>query len=138
MFGVFQKFFEYYLNLNKRSLILSHNFIHRRQRIHTPMEPADQNTTSNLSTVSNQDERQEKDSETTKKEDKPKLKILAFHGYRQNGAVFRSKIGSFRKAVSKYAQLTFVSAPHKVVSEDGAADDGNFIFYSLLSITDKT
>lgn len=102
------------------------------------MEPADQNTTSNLSTVSNQDERQEKDSETTKKEDKPKLKILAFHGYRQNGAVFRSKIGSFRKAVSKYAQLTFVSAPHKVVSEDGAADDGNFIFYSLLSITDKT
>jgi hypothetical protein len=62
---------------------------------------------------------------TEKKEgDIPKLKILAFHGYRQNGALFRGKIGSFRKAVSKYAQLTFISAPHKVFNEDGGGDEG--------------
>lgn len=56
--------------------------------------------------------------------DRVKLKILAFHGYRQNGAVFRAKIGSFRKAVAKYAQLVFISAPHKVVNEDGGGDEG--------------
>ncbi|XP_026727187.1 esterase AGAP003155 [Trichoplusia ni] len=55
--------------------------------------------------------------------DRPKLKILAFHGYRQNGAVFRAKIGSFRKAVAKYAQLVFISAPHKVVNEDGGGEE---------------
>ncbi|KAG6462319.1 hypothetical protein O3G_MSEX013181 [Manduca sexta] len=55
--------------------------------------------------------------------DRPKLKILAFHGYRQNGGVFRGKIGSFRKAVAKYAQLTFLSAPHIVLNEDGGGDD---------------
>lgn len=59
-----------------------------------------------------------------KEPDRPKLKILAFHGYRQNGAVFRAKIGSFRKAVAKYAQLVFISAPHKVVNEDGGGDEG--------------
>lgn len=58
-----------------------------------------------------------------KDKDRPKLKILAFHGYRQNGAIFRGKIGSFRKAVSKYAQLTFFSAPHKVVNEN-EGDEG--------------
>ncbi|CAG9787441.1 unnamed protein product [Diatraea saccharalis] len=59
-----------------------------------------------------------------KKEGDPmKLKILAFHGYRQNGALFRGKIGSFRKAVSKYAQLTFISAPHKVLNEEGGVDE---------------
>lgn len=61
------------------------------------------------------------------KEDRSKLKILAFHGYRQNGTSFRGKIGSFRKAVTKYAQLTFISAPHKVISEDGSSDEGTHI-----------
>lgn len=56
--------------------------------------------------------------------ERTKLKILAFHGYRQNGTVFRAKIGSFRKAVAKYAQLVFISAPHKVVNEDGGGDEG--------------
>lgn len=55
--------------------------------------------------------------------EQPKLKILAFHGYRQNGTVFRAKIGSFRKAVAKYAQLTFISAPHKVLN-DGSGSEG--------------
>ncbi|XP_041968059.1 esterase CG5412 [Aricia agestis] len=57
------------------------------------------------------------------KEEKPKLKILAFHGYRQNGTLFRGKIGSFRKAVSKYAQLVFISAPHRVATDDGTGDE---------------
>ncbi|KAJ8718822.1 hypothetical protein PYW07_016378 [Mythimna separata] len=65
----------------------------------------------------------ENNKEKEKNEDRPKLKILALHGYRQNGAVFRAKIGSFRKAVAKYAQLVFVSAPHKVVNEDGGGDE---------------
>lgn len=62
--------------------------------------------------------------QNNKGKERLKLKILAFHGYRQNGAVFRAKIGSFRKAVAKYAQLVFISAPHKVVNEDGGGDEG--------------
>lgn len=73
---------------------------------------AEHNSNSNQSMASNN------------KEDRPKLKILAFHGYRQNGALFRGKIGSFRKTVSKYAQLFFVSAPHKIFSEEGGGDEG--------------
>lgn len=73
---------------------------------------SEQNSNSNLSAPE------------TKEPAKPKLKILAFHGYRQNGAVFRGKIGSFRKAVAKYAQLTFISAPHKIFNEDGGGDEG--------------
>lgn len=61
--------------------------------------------------------------ENNKSSDGSKLKILAFHGYRQNGELFRGKIGSFRKAVAKYAQLIFISAPHKVVNENGGDED---------------
>lgn len=63
------------------------------------------------------------------KASRSKLKILAFHGYRQNGNVFKGKIGSFRKAVSKYAQLFFLSGPHRVVSEEGAGDEGSNLFH---------
>lgn len=76
---------------------------------------SEHNSNSNQSAPENNKEKEPK---------RPKLKILAFHGYRQNGAVFRAKIGSFRKAVSKYAQLTFFSAPHRVVNEDGGGDEG--------------
>uniref|UniRef100_A0A2M4ATM9 Putative phospholipase/carboxyhydrolase n=1 Tax=Anopheles triannulatus TaxID=58253 RepID=A0A2M4ATM9_9DIPT len=41
-----------------------------------------------------------------------KLKVLALHGYRQNADSFRSKLGSFRKQVSKYVEFVFLSAPH--------------------------
>ncbi|XP_058467642.1 esterase AAEL000016 [Malaya genurostris] len=41
-----------------------------------------------------------------------KLKILALHGYRQNGDILKSKLGSFRKFIKKYAELVFVTAPH--------------------------
>lgn len=42
---------------------------------------------------------------------KDKIKILCLHGYRQNADSFKSKIGSFRKIVNKYAEFTFLSAP---------------------------
>lgn len=41
-----------------------------------------------------------------------KLKVLALHGYRQNGDGFKSKLGSLRKFINKYAELVFVTAPH--------------------------
>lgn len=44
--------------------------------------------------------------------DKDKLRILCLHGYRQNGDTFKSKLGSFRKVVSKFVDLTFISATH--------------------------
>lgn len=44
-----------------------------------------------------------------------KLKILAIHGYRQNAEVFRQKTGSFRKMVHKWAEFTYITAPHKVI-----------------------
>ncbi|KAJ6632645.1 Esterase [Pseudolycoriella hygida] len=43
---------------------------------------------------------------------KDKLKILCLHGYRQNAETFKSKLGSFRKIVSKFADLVFICAPH--------------------------
>jgi Serine hydrolase (FSH1) len=63
-----------------------------------------------------------------------KLKILCLHGYRQNGDGFKSKIGSFRKMVSKYADLVFISAPLQVPGDDATGqlswwfnkDDGTF------------
>ncbi|BFZ00635.1 hypothetical protein BsWGS_03674 [Bradybaena similaris] len=42
------------------------------------------------------------------------LKILCIHGYRQNAKAFTEKTGSFRKIVKKYADLVYISAPHKV------------------------
>lgn len=41
-----------------------------------------------------------------------KVRVLCLHGYRQNGDSFKSKIGSFRKQVNKYAEFVFVEAPH--------------------------
>ena len=43
-----------------------------------------------------------------------KLQILCLHGYRQSGKSFREKLGGFRKAVAKVAELTFMTAPHSV------------------------
>lgn len=54
-----------------------------------------------------------------------KLRILAIHGYRQNGEVFRSKTGSFRKMVHKWAQFTYITAPHKVILVDEINEDPN-------------
>ena len=50
-----------------------------------------------------------------------KLKILCLHGYRQSGQGFRTKTGSFRKATTKFAEYSFVTAPHRVLN---TADGG--------------
>ncbi|KRT81624.1 hypothetical protein AMK59_5538 [Oryctes borbonicus] len=47
--------------------------------------------------------------------DNNKLKILCIHGYRQNAEVFKQKTGSFRKMVHKWAEFTYITAPHKVL-----------------------
>ena len=51
-----------------------------------------------------------------------KLQILCLHGYRQSGKSFREKLGGFRKAVAKVAELTFMTAPHSVPA--GEMDQG--------------
>lgn len=51
-----------------------------------------------------------------------KLRVLAIHGYRQNAETFRAKTGSFRKMVHKWAQFTYITAPHKVILVDDAND----------------
>jgi len=47
-----------------------------------------------------------------------KLKILCLHGYRQTGQTFRTKTGSFRKVTGKFAEFTFITAPHQVSEEE--------------------
>jgi predicted esterase len=42
-----------------------------------------------------------------------RLKVLCLHGYRQNGDALKSKLGSFRKFVKRYADFVFVTAPHQ-------------------------
>lgn len=41
-----------------------------------------------------------------------RLRILCLHGYRQNGFIFKNKLGSLRKILNKYAELVFIDAPH--------------------------
>ena len=47
-----------------------------------------------------------------KVEEKIKLNVLCFHGYRQNAEQFKSKIGSFRKFLKPLANFVFINAPH--------------------------
>lgn len=51
--------------------------------------------------------------------------MLCLHGYRQNGQIFREKLGQFRKQF-KTIEFHFVDAPH-VISEDAAENKGNKI-----------
>ena len=58
----------------------------------------------------------------------PPLRILCIHGYRQNSASFRQKLGAFRKACGKRAEYVFIDAPHAVPTkkeeqEETGADD---------------
>ncbi|GFO16536.1 ovarian cancer-associated gene 2 protein homolog [Plakobranchus ocellatus] len=46
--------------------------------------------------------------------DNRKLRILCIHGYRQNGQSFREKTGALRKITKKYAELDYITAPHRV------------------------
>ncbi|KAK3730221.1 hypothetical protein RRG08_034966 [Elysia crispata] len=43
-----------------------------------------------------------------------KLRILCIHGYRQNAQTFREKTGALRKLLKKYADLDYITAPHRV------------------------
>lgn len=66
-----------------------------------------------------------------------KLHVLAIHGYRQNGEVFRQKTGSFRKLLHKWVKFTYITAPHKVVlvddvenvDMDQSHDDGRYYVF---------
>jgi len=53
----------------------------------------------------------------SKEEKKRKLKVLCIHGYRQNAKTAKEKLGSFRKLVSKFADLEFITAPHLIPSD---------------------
>lgn len=50
-----------------------------------------------------------------------KLRILALHGWKQNGAALKSKCGALRKATSDVAEFFFVDAPHQ--DADGGPDE---------------
>lgn len=70
---------------------------------------------------------------TDRPEDTEKLKVLCLHGYRQNGESFRSKIGSFRKFVNKFAEFTFLDAPHIAPPIDSSAEtDGMVLKLSYI------
>ncbi|XP_044728133.1 esterase GA18864 [Chrysoperla carnea] len=75
-----------------------------------------------------------------------KLKILALHGYRQSGEIFRIKTGSFRKLVKNLADFTYITAPHKVlnlITNDGSepadetADNGYSWWFNRDDLTFK-
>lgn len=62
----------------------------------------------------------------------PKLRLLALHGLRQRGEVFRARARKLRHALSDLAELTFVTAPHAVTEGPGRAwwnlsDDGAYV-----------
>lgn len=50
-----------------------------------------------------------------------KLRILCLHGYLQNGEVFRSRIGSLRKALKSRAEFFFMDAPYLAEPDSDAA-----------------
>lgn len=52
-----------------------------------------------------------------------KLRILALHGYAQSQDIFKSKLGSLRKAFKRKADFTFISAPHRVSMKDNFGED---------------
>ncbi|CAG9535705.1 unnamed protein product [Cercopithifilaria johnstoni] len=58
-------------------------------------------------------------------ESTPKLKILCLHGYQQNATVFRSKSGSFRRPMKKYADFVFMNAPHEVEWEHASETESD-------------
>jgi predicted esterase len=58
---------------------------------------------------------------TTANNDKKKRTCLCFHGFSQNGVVFRQRTGSVRtKRLKREYDFVFVNAPHRV---DGVFDD---------------
>lgn len=56
------------------------------------------------------------------KNSQQKLKILVLHGYRQNAEIFKQRTGSLRKMINKWAEFTYITAPHKVLLVDDIND----------------
>nr|XP_012227113.1 PREDICTED: UPF0483 protein CG5412 isoform X2 [Linepithema humile] len=54
---------------------------------------------------------------------KPRLRILALHGYRQSDVIFSAKLGSLRKGFKKEIDFTFLRAPHKIPSRNEVSED---------------
>ncbi|XP_077517549.1 esterase OVCA2-like isoform X3 [Amblyomma americanum] len=54
---------------------------------------------------------------TTIMADASKLRILCLHGYRQDAAGFKSKLGGFRKATKSLLDLVFIDAPHLIEND---------------------
>jgi len=53
-----------------------------------------------------------------------KLKILCLHGYLQNGALFKNKTGSLRKALRSRCEFVFADGPHSVsIASDKDANE---------------
>ncbi|KAK9876346.1 hypothetical protein WA026_012655 [Henosepilachna vigintioctopunctata] len=67
-----------------------------------------------------------------------KLKILALHGYRQNEQTFRQKTGSFRKVVNKWAEFTYLNAPHKVTNFDNGQSQDDQQYSWFFNKEDRT
>ena len=47
-----------------------------------------------------------------------RLKVLYLQGYRQNEQVAKEKTGSFRKALKKHCDFTFITAPNEIPSPE--------------------
>eukprot|EP00884_Botryococcus_braunii_P014639 jgi/Botrbrau1/23176/Bobra.0041s0027.1 len=54
-----------------------------------------------------------------------KCRILCLHGYRQNKDVFKSKMGSWRKALKSRAEFVFLDAPHLVELDGPSNGEGD-------------
>ena len=54
---------------------------------------------------------------------KPLLKILMLHGFRQSEAAFRERSGGLRKYLKKQAEFTFCEAPHRVPNAEAVNED---------------
>ncbi|PNW85977.1 hypothetical protein CHLRE_03g201439v5 [Chlamydomonas reinhardtii] len=51
-----------------------------------------------------------------------KLKLLCLHGYMQNAEIFRSRLGSARKALKSRVEFVFVDAPYEAQGLPGSED----------------
>lgn len=52
------------------------------------------------------------------------VQILCLHGHRQNGRIFRSKLGALRKILKHHANLVFIDAPHRVQPTKSEGTEG--------------
>ena len=76
-------------------------------------------------------------STTTDASDVPpvKMRALCLHGFAQDGATFRGKIGALRKALKSHCEYVFLDAPHDVA---GAFDGDAETFRGMDTITSAT